>query len=371
MDEVERKEIILNPPSETSPSPNSEEILKQLKKKYAELTSQVDDILSETMERSNRIFMDAEVSNIIMSQVFNASNDGIWAIDSNYKIIRVNNKLLELLHKKAQEVIGHKCQEFFPNICSGAEECPRERIFKGEPIVYQERTLKTAAGNTVVFMVTFTKLSNLEEKAIGMVETFTDITERKQAEQELQIAYRKLELLAAEDGLTKLPNRRNFDEYLEKEWRRQARAQKPISLIMCDVDFFKAFNDTYGHQAGDACLKSVAQVIQSQVRRAGDLAARYGGEEFAIIMPETDSKGAWHVADKIRRQLEEMKIPHSRSKAASFVTISCGIATMIPSNENSPQMLIENADQGLYKSKSQGRNCVNELVAMFDAERQI
>jgi diguanylate cyclase (GGDEF)-like protein/PAS domain S-box-containing protein len=362
MGEVERREIILNPPSETSSSINSDDKLKEIKKKYDDLTSQMDDLMSEVSERSNRIFMDAEISNLIMSQVFNASNDGIWAVDGNHKVIRVNNTLLEFLHKKAQEVIGHKCQEFFPHICSGAEECPRNKILKGEPIVNQERAITTADGKKVIFMVTFTPLSDLEGIAIGMVETFTDITERKQAEQELQSAYYKLEQLAAKDGLTKLPNRRSFDEYLEKEWRRQARAHKPISLIMCDVDFFKSYNDTYGHQAGDACLRSVAQAIQFNVRRGGDFAARYGGEEFALVMPETDSKGAWHVADKLRRTLEDMKIPHSRSKAASFVTMSCGMATMIPSNENSPQMLIQRADQGLYKSKSQGRNCVHELA---------
>jgi two-component system, cell cycle response regulator len=360
MDGADGKLIVLNPPSETSSTLSSEERLRQLKNKYDELTAQVDDILSETMERSNRIFMDAEVSNLIMNQILNASNDGIWAIDSHYKVIRINNKLLKFLHRKAEEVIGHKCQEFFPDICSQAEECPRQKIFRGEPIVYQERKY-TSNGSHVIFMVTFTPLSNLEGKAIGMVETFTDITERKQAEQELQRAYRKLELLAAEDGLTKLPNRRSFDEYLEKEWRRQIRTQKPISLILCDVDFFKNYNDTYGHQAGDACLRSVAQSIQNKVRRAGDLAARYGGEEFAIVMPETDIHGARHVAEEIRKDLADMKIPHSESKAASFVTISCGIASMIPSNETSPQMLIENADQGLYKSKSQGRNCVNAI----------
>jgi diguanylate cyclase (GGDEF)-like protein len=168
--------------------------------------------------------------------------------------------------------------------------------------------------------------------------------------------------LAAEDGLTHMPNRRTFDDYIEREWRRQARSQKPISLILCDVDFFKNYNDTYGHQAGDACLRAVAQSIKSTVRRAGDLAARYGGEEFVIVMPDTDSKGVWHVADKIRRHLEQVGIPHSKSKAASVVTISCGIATVIPSNASSPQMLIENADRGLYRAKSQGRNCVCEAV---------
>jgi diguanylate cyclase (GGDEF)-like protein/PAS domain S-box-containing protein len=357
---VERAEIILNQPSEASTHLSNDENLKQLKNKYEALTSQVDDLLSETMERSNRIFMDAEVSNLIASQVFNASNDGIWAIDSNYKVIRVNKKLLEFLHKKAEEVIGHKCQEFFPDFCSHQDQCPRARIFKGEPIVYQERAYTSTSGNEISFMVTFTPLSNLEGAAIGMVETFTDITERKRAEKELQLAYRKLELLAAEDGLTKLPNRRSFDEYLEREWRRQARTQKPISLIMCDVDFFKYYNDTYGHQAGDACLRAVAQSIQNNIRRAGDLGARYGGEEFAIVMPDTDIKGAWHVADQIRRDLAEMKIPHNRSTAAFFVTISCGIASMIPSNDNSTQMLIENADKGLYRAKSMGRNCVAE-----------
>jgi diguanylate cyclase (GGDEF)-like protein/PAS domain S-box-containing protein len=357
---VEITEIILNPPSETSTPLSNDDKLKQLKHKYDELTSQVDDLLSETMERSNRIFMDAEVSNLIASQVFNASNDGIWAIDSNYKVIRVNNKLLNFLHKTAEEVIGHKCQEFFTDICSKHDQCPRARIFKGEPIVHQERAFTTTSGSQIIFMVTFTQLSNLEGTAIGMVETFTDITERKRAEQELQLAYKKLELLAAEDGLTKLSNRRSFDDYLDKEWRRQARTQKPISLIMCDVDFFKNYNDTYGHQAGDACLRAVAQAIKNKVRRAGDLGARYGGEEFAIVMPDTDIKGAWHVADQIRRDLMDMKIPHSQSSAASFVTISCGVSSMIPSNENSPQILIENADQGLYRAKGRGRNCVAE-----------
>jgi diguanylate cyclase (GGDEF)-like protein/PAS domain S-box-containing protein len=357
MDE-DKGQITFNPPSEAAASMSTEEKLNQLQNKYDQLRAQMDDMLSENMIQSNRIFMESEISNLIMNQVFNASNDGIWAIDGNYKIMRVNNKLLEFLHKKAEEVIGHKCQEFFPDICSDLEKCPREKIFKGAPIVEQSRTFVSASGKTIQFLVTFTPLSNLEGAAIGMVETFTDITERNRAEEELQQANRKLELLASEDALTKLSNRRIFDDYLEKEWRRQARTRKSLSLIMCDVDFFKKYNDTYGHQAGDSCLRVVAQTIQKKVRRAGDLAARYGGEEFAIIMPETDIEGAWHVADAICRELSDMQIPHSGSTAAPFVTISCGIASMIPFNETSPKILIENADQALYKAKSQGRNRV-------------
>ena len=354
----DKKPITLNPPSEAAASLNAEERLNKLQKKYDQLCAQMDDLLSDNMLRSNKIFMEAENSNLIMNQVFDASNDGIWAIDSNCKVIRVNNKLLDFLHKKVEEVIGRKCQEFFPDICSDLEKCPREKIFKGEPIIEQERTFISASGKTIQFMVTFTPLSNLDGAAIGLVETFTDITERKRTEEELQQANRKLELLASEDALTKLSNRRIFDDYLEKEWRRQTRTRKPLSLIMCDVDFFKRYNDTYGHQAGDSCLRAVAQAIQKKVRRASDLAARYGGEEFVIIMPEIYIDGAWHVADAICRELSDMQIPHSGSSVAPFVTISCGIACMIPSSETSPQSLIENADQALYKAKNQGRNCI-------------
>jgi diguanylate cyclase (GGDEF)-like protein/PAS domain S-box-containing protein len=357
MDE-DKGQSALNPPCGAAVSLSTEEKLNQLQIKYDQLSAQMDDMLSENMIRSNQIFMEAEISNLIMSQVFNASNDGIWAIDSNYKIMRVNNKLLEFLHKKAEGVIGHKCQEFFPDICSDLGKCPREKIFKGEPIVEQNRTFVSASGKIIQFMVTFTPLSNLEGAAIGLVETFTDITERKRTEEELQRANRKLELLASKDALTKLSNRRIFDDYLEKEWRRQARTRKLLSLIMCDVDFFKKYNDTYGHQAGDSCLREVAQAIQKKVCRAGDLAARYGGEEFAILMPETDVAGARHVANAICQELSDRAIPHPGSVAAPYVTISCGIASMIPSGGTSPQKLIENADRALYKAKKQGRNRV-------------
>jgi diguanylate cyclase (GGDEF)-like protein len=199
---------------------------------------------------------------------------------------------------------------------------------------------------------------SLDQSVIGLVETFADITERKHAESVLQLANRELERLATEDGLTKLSNRRRFDAYLDLEWRRQMRVQGQIALILCDVDFFKNYNDYYGHQAGDDCLRSVADAIRKRVGRPGDLIARYGGEEFAIVMPETDIRGAFQVAENIRQELTKMNIPHANSAAAPYVTISCGIACMHPDATTDPKSLIEKADQGLYRAKQKGRNRV-------------
>jgi diguanylate cyclase (GGDEF)-like protein len=232
------------------------------------------------------------------------------------------------------------------------------RIIHGEGMVEQEKDLTFGSDSEIPFMVTSTPLSGIDHSIIGMVETFADITERKNAEKVLQLANRELERLATEDGLTKLSNRRRFDEYLELEWRRQAETSSPMSLIMCDVDYFKDFNDKYGHQAGDACLKSVADAIRKKVGRPGDLIARYGGEEFAIVMPETGIEGALKVAENIRQELTKQQVPHGRSSVAPHVTISCGVASMVPGADNGSRSLIERADMGLYRAKGQGRNCV-------------
>jgi diguanylate cyclase (GGDEF)-like protein/PAS domain S-box-containing protein len=351
-DSAEKSKIIHLVSSQFS----AEQELKLIRKKYDDLCAQMDEILMETMERSNRIVMETEISNLIMSQVFNASNDGIWAVDRNYKVIRINKKLLDLLGRPAADVIGKKCYELFSEECRGAAKCPMNKILNGERVVEQERTLTFDSGHTIPFMVTFTPLSDLDVSTIGLVETYTDISERKHHEKRLQLANQELEKLATEDPLTRLANRRRLDEYLDQEWRRQARARNQISLIMCDVDFFKKYNDQYGHQAGDACLKAVAEVIRKKVRRPSDLIARYGGEEFAVIMPETNLKGAWFVAESVRQELVRKRIPHCQSLAAQYVTISCGIASIYPRMYVTPKTLIERADKSLYKAKQQGRN---------------
>jgi diguanylate cyclase (GGDEF)-like protein/PAS domain S-box-containing protein len=330
--------------------------LEKLQYKYDELNTQVDDILTETMDRSNRIVMESEIGHLITYQVFNASSDGIWAIDRNRKIMRVNKKLLRLFNKKAEHVIGRQCNDTFPGACPLEDTCPWKSIEKGEPVVEREITLEVAPDKQQVFRVAFTPLSNLEGVTIGLVETFNDITMIRQAEDALQRANRELEKLANEDGLTRIANRRTFDNFLEQEWRRQKRAGNPVSLIMCDVDFFKKYNDTYGHQAGDMCLASIADVIKKSIHRGSDLTARYGGEEFVVLLPETDIAGARHVVDRIRSSMEEKRITHSNSETAPCVTLSFGIASVVPADDMLPEALIKTADQMLYRAKQQGRN---------------
>lgn len=168
--------------------------------------------------------------------------------------------------------------------------------------------------------------------------------------------YQKVKSQATIDDLTGLANRRQFMTVLNKEWQRLARENKPLSLIICDIDYFKSYNDTYGHPLGDETLKSIAQVLKIAAQRSSDLAARYGGEEFALVLPNTDQEGAMVVAEKIRLETENLKIPHQKSRISQYVTMSLGIATIIPHNTIDYTNLVKTADKALYKAKFQGRN---------------
>ena len=175
---------------------------------------------------------------------------------------------------------------------------------------------------------------------------------------QLEEANRTLQRLSYLDGLTGIANRRRFEEVLDAEWRRARRAGVPLSLIMIDIDYFKAYNDAYGHQRGDDCLRQVAATLNDCLQRAGDLVARYGGEEFAVILPEADANSAAEMAEALRERVEALEIPHETLSGDSVLTISVGVATIYPQRELSTVALLSAADQALYRAKFEGRNQV-------------
>jgi diguanylate cyclase (GGDEF)-like protein len=192
-----------------------------------------------------------------------------------------------------------------------------------------------------------------------------DLARRKKAEDQLKLEKVKAEQMAESllaistlDGLTGIPNRRHFDSAIAKEWNRASRTGTPISLIMCDIDKFKAYNDNYGHQKGDNTLIRIATLLQEHARRGGDMAARYGGEEFVIILPTTSLENAREIAEQMRTGIEELSIPHRYSDTDNIVTASFGVATIIPRPEQQPRILISRADKAMYQAKQKGSNCV-------------
>jgi diguanylate cyclase (GGDEF)-like protein/PAS domain S-box-containing protein len=194
----------------------------------------------------------------------------------------------------------------------------------------------------------------------GTIVTVTrDVTERKLFEISLEQANAKLEVFSNQDALTGLANRRRFDDALEREFRRARREHDLLALLLVDVDHFKAYNDAWGHPAGDGCLRAIADAINTGARRPTDVAARYGGEEMALILPNTDLDGAVAVAERIRGAVEDLRIPHPTS-ATGTVTVSVGVAVVAPApGDDTPRPLIERADRALYSAKAGGRNAVH------------
>ncbi|MGR9114565.1 MAG: GGDEF domain-containing response regulator [Gammaproteobacteria bacterium] len=197
----------------------------------------------------------------------------------------------------------------------------------------------------------------LQMQILAMERIYKMRLKLQSVQNELLLANQALTHTSLHDQLTGLANRRHFDINLPREFEQAKREKEPLSLIMCDIDYFKAYNDYYGHVAGDGCLKKVAETIASLSHRATDLLCRYGGEEFAVILPRTDLHGGLKVAEKIREAVVAEQIPHRGSKAGEWVSLSLGLATY-KGQFKSITDLMEAADNALYRSKKNGRNCV-------------
>jgi diguanylate cyclase (GGDEF)-like protein len=230
------------------------------------------------------------------------------------------------------------------------------------------RTLKADERTSGIPVIFVTSMDHEEDEAAGLDSGAIDyltkpirssiVKARVRNHLELKRARDLLEGLSITDTLTGLANRRQFDAVLEAETRRAIRAMNHVGLLMCDLDHFKAYNDYYGHPAGDWCLAEIGQVFRDVFRRAGDLPARYGGEEFAVILPGATPPDAWIMGEKIRQAVEARRLPHHRTADSAWVTLSVGVASMLVTAESSASWLIQRADVALYASKKTGRNRV-------------
>lgn len=203
----------------------------------------------------------------------------------------------------------------------------------------------------------------LRARVRAALKLFSETEQRKKREEELELLTAELHELSHHDGLTGVPNRRWLDATLEKEWKRALREKKPLSIMISDIDFFKNYNDSLGHLQGDSCLKAVAETIRRSIRRPADFMARYGGEEFMVVLPNTTSRGAQSVAVLIHYNLERRDIAHPASSVSKRVTVSTGIATVVPSSKSSLRDLVALADEMLYKAKNKGRNRIEMTTA--------
>lgn len=199
-------------------------------------------------------------------------------------------------------------------------------------------------------------LRNAAGEVEALVGFMFDISERKQTEQKLLQLQKQLEELSYQDGLTGVANRRMFDNRFQMEWSNAQRTSQPLSLILLDIDYFKQYNDHYGHVRGDDCLKSVGQALSGAAVRPRDLLARYGGEEFVLLLPETDAQAAAQVAERCRQLIRGQNIQHAHSQVAPQLTISLGVGTLVPGPFDQPEAFLERVDSLLYKAKHQGRD---------------
>lgn len=289
--------------------------------------------------------------------LFEYNQNFSFALDLNGHFTEVNHVAAVLTGYPKAELIGGN---FIP-LVSNEKRNETIHFFKmvrsGKSVNF-ETCIITKCGQKVLLYIDATPII-VKDEIIGIIGVGQDITERKIAEEKLKAANEMFKQISKVDGLTGIPNRRFLDETLQAEWYRGIRNRQPISILMIDIDMFKAYNDTYGHLKGDECLKQVAKTLQGSVGRQTDFVGRYGGEEFCVVLPDTDQQGAIAIAEKIRCNIEALKIPNLNSTVKPFITVSIGLASLIPEMDKEYIELIEQADQALYQAKKSGRNRIN------------
>lgn len=270
--------------------------------------------------------------------------------------LSVNPEFAYLMNLSEEQILGKRDYDLFEfQSVKRFRDMELQAIFEGIAVNFEE-TLKFP-DQLRTFIITKFPIMDAHDKPYAVAGIYLDISDRKNTEANLRKTNQELEHLINLDALTQIANRRCFNERIITEWQRLHREQQPLSLLMFDVDYFKRYNDLYGHQLGDECLIKIAQAVDHLMHRSGDLVARYGGEEFIVILPNTNLEGATIVAERIHQAIRELQIPHQDSNVSNIVSVSVGITSEIPSSDCSPYDFIHQADHALYDAKQQGRNC--------------
>lgn len=332
-----------------------ENALNELKRTNELLKAESDErqLIMETLHDSEQQLF--SMVNCVPGAVYRCRKESEWIFDSISEYIETILGY-STSHFKFKETQSYRTL-IHPKDIQKVEKTIKESIEKVEPFEIEYRIFDV--NDQMRYIREIGKVSfSSEGEPLWLDGTIFDITDKQFAEDEIKRVNTELERLASTDSLTHIGNRRMFMEYLETEWKRMTREQNELSLILCDIDYFKLFNDNYGHQEGDKCLYRIAQAISSVPTRPADLTARFGGEEFIILLPNTDLKGANHVAEEIIVKINQLKISHAYSSVAGHVTLSLGIASIIPNLETEPESLIKATDEALYDAKNNGRNQV-------------
>ena len=293
----------------------------------------------------------AEETRILYEKVFQNTMQGVMITDQYSNILLVNEAFTKITGYSFQEVIDNN-----PKILSSGKQEAQfyQQLWRDVQLKGQwegELWNKRKNGEIYPEFLNISEVRNKQNQVTNYVAVFTDITESKKRENQLA-------KMSMRDALTGIENRRGFDRYLEDKWGMLAEIGEPMSLILIDIDYFKQFNDHYGHLEGDVTLIKVAQQIASSIDNETALAARYGGEEFAIVLPQYDLEVAYELAQQICLSIEQAAIVHKHSPVKEVISISCGVASIIPTKDTDVNTLIDFADQALYAAKEQGRNRV-------------
>lgn len=296
---------------------------------------------------------------------FSSAPIGMGIVDHHLRYIRVNQVLADMNRKSVEYHLGKTLQEVLPDISNTAKIFYHRILETGEPILNQEISSRelNETGEEQTWLSSFFPIFDTNNVPFRVGFVVIEISDRKKAEADLKYAEfilreanAELEKLVNIDGLTQIANRRCFNDRLNLEWERLCREQQSLALLLFDIDYFKRYNDFYGHQSGDDCLTAIAQTVKQVLCRPADLIARYGGEEFVVILPNTDLDGAITVAKQISAAIKNLNINHQNSDISDIVTISLGVASLLPSFSQEPSILIKQADVALYRAKQEGRN---------------